>query len=435
MVDEETQDVAAGRAGAPVNRDAQPDPGAIEGEIAARSAHEDRPSPDAADAASEAATQEAATQSESAPPAAKPARTGARAFAAGALAGLIVSALAAGVGGYFLASKADLAKDASRLAGLETQAERENAALDAEAKRESAAVASFDKRVSALEASASASGAAELDKRVSALEAANAENAPSIAAATETAQRLATQVADARADVDAARAEIPSLFARVAKLEAGPPTASAAGPDLSALAARVDKIEAALAAPKSETRVAPEKPSRADNAAAIAIVAGVMEDRLAAGAPFGPELAALKRLGVDPAELAALQAVVQGAPTGGALAASFDAIAPKVLAATSQGEGGGVVDRFLAHMRNLVRVRDLNETAGDDPQAIVSQIEAACRRGDIAGALAAFGKLPEAAREVAGDWRTQAGARQAADTALQSIREAAIGRLEGGASP
>ncbi len=433
MVVEETQDVAARRAGAPVNRDARPDPGVIEGEIAARSAHEDWPAPGAAEAASGAATQEAATQSESAPAAAKPVRTGARAFATGALAGLIVSALAAGVGGYFLASKADLAENANRLAGLETQAERENAALDAEAKRESDAVASLDKRVSALEAGASASGAAELGKRVSALEAANAENAPSIAATAETAQRLATQVADTRADVDAARAEIPSLSARVAKLEAGP--ANGEGSDLSALAARLDKIEAALAAPKSETRVAPEKPSPADNPAAIAIVAGVIGDRLAAGAPFGPELAALKRLGVDPAELAALQAVLEGAPTGGALATSFDAIAPKVLAATSQGEGSGVVDRFLAHMRNLVRVRNLNETAGDDPQAIVSQIEAACRRGDIAGALAAFSKLPEAGREAATDWRTKAGARQAADAAVQSIREAAIGRLESGASP
>ncbi len=334
MVDEETQDVAARRAGAPINRDARPDPGVIEGEIAARNAREVGPSPGAAEAASEAAAHEAATQSASAPAAAKPARTGARAFAAGALAGLIVSALAAGVGGYFLASKADLAEDANRLAELETQLQRENAALDAEAKREGAAVASLDKRVSALEASASASGAPELDKRVSALEAANAENAPSIAAAAETAQRLATQVADTRADVDAVRAEMPSLSARVAKLETGPP-----GPDLSALAARVDKIEAALAAPKSETRVAPEKPSPADNAAAIAIVAGVIDDRIAAGAPLGPELAALKRLGVDPAELAALQAVVQGAPTGGALAASFDAIAPKVLAATSHRGG------------------------------------------------------------------------------------------------
>src|SRR5271157_1977293 len=116
MVDEETQDVAASRAGAPVNRDARPDPGVIEGEIAARGAHEDGPSPAAAEPASEAATQEAATQSQSAPAAAKPVRTGARAFVTGALAGLIVSALAAGVGGYFLASTADLAGDANRLA-------------------------------------------------------------------------------------------------------------------------------------------------------------------------------------------------------------------------------------------------------------------------------------------------------------------------------
>ena len=42
MVDEETQDVAAKRAGAPVNRDARPDPGVIEGEIAARGARRRR---------------------------------------------------------------------------------------------------------------------------------------------------------------------------------------------------------------------------------------------------------------------------------------------------------------------------------------------------------------------------------------------------------
>src|SRR5208283_55436 len=104
--------------------------------------------------------------------------------------------------------------------------------------------------------------------------------------------------------------------------------------------------------------------------------------------------------------------VVNGAPTNGALAASFDAAAPHVLAAASQEEKAGVVDRFLAHLRNLVRVRDLNETAGDDPQALVSQIEAASRRGDIAGALASFGKLPGAARQAAGDWPAQARARQ-----------------------
>ena len=221
----------------------------------------------------------------------------------------------------------------------------------------------------------------------------------------------------------------------VAKLESDAPKASAAGPDLAALAARIDKIEGALAAPKSETRVAPEKPAAADNATTIAIIAEVAEERLRSGAAFAPELAALQRLGVDAAALAPLEAVVNGAPTNSALAASFDAVAPHVLAATSQPDTGSVTDRFLAHLHNLVKVRELNETAGDDPQALVSQIEAGSRRGDIGAALASFDKLPEAARKAAGDWPTLARARQAAEAALQSIREAAVGRLASGQKP
>ena len=153
------------------------------------------------------------------------------------------------------------------------------------------------------------------------------------------------------------------------------------------------------------------------------------------GAGFGPELAALQRLGVDSAALAPLQAVVNGAPTNSALAASFTAVAPHVLAATAPAETGSVTDRFLAHLHNLVKVRELNETAGDDPQALVSQVEAASRRGDIGAALAAFDKLPEAARKAAGDWPTLARARAAAEAALQSIREAAVGQLAGGPKP
>jgi hypothetical protein len=432
MVDEETQDVSAGPAGAPPNRDARRDPGVIEGEIAAGRADEREPRPAAA------AAPESAAESQPAPAVTSP-RTGSRAVLARTLAGLVIAALAAGAGYSFFASKADVAETANRLGEIEAQAQRENAALETEAKRDGAALASLDKRVGALEASAGTSGVAALDKRVAALEAANAQNGTNAAAAAQaageaaqTGQQLASQVKDLRADVDAARGEIPGLAARVAKLEAeGPKTNEA---DLSALAARLDKVEAALAAPKSETRVAAEKPAAADNAAAIAIIAGVIADKLAAGAPFATEIAALQRFGVDPAELAALQGVADGAPTASALAASFDAVAPRVAAAAAQGETGGIVDRLLAHMRSLVHVRDLGETMGDDPEAIVSRVEAECRRGDIAGALAAFDKLPAAARQAAGDWPVKARARQAADGALQSIREAAIGRLAGGAS-
>jgi hypothetical protein len=421
MVDEEIKDASVGPTGAPVNRDAGREPDVIEGEIAASEAEDMKSSP---------YTAAAETSADAPSPKAAP-RNGARSLLAGAVGGIVVSALGLGAGYSFLTSKADGSETENRLGALEAQAQQTNAALGAEANRESAAVAALEKRIGALEASAGASNTADLDKRIAALEAAGAGNG----AVSDATQRLTAQAKDLRADIDADKGALPDLSARVAKLESSAPNASAPGPDLAALAARVDKVEGALAAPKSETRVAADKPAASDNAATIAIVAEVAEERLRSGAGFGPELAALQRLGVDAAALAPLQAVVNGAPTNSALAASFDAVAPHVLAATSAPEQGSVTDRFLAHLHNLVKVRELSETAGDDPQALVSQIEAASRRGDIGAALASFDKLPEAARKAAGDWPTLARARAAADAALQSIREAAVGQLAGGPKP
>ncbi len=421
MVDEEIKDVSDGPTGAPVNRDGRREPEVIEGEIAARDPDDSASSPDPT-----AAQTKADARTARAPP-----RPGARSLLAGAVGGLVVSVLGLGVGYSLLTSKADGPDTADRLGALEAQARQTNEALGAEANRDSAAVAALEKRVSALEASAGASNPAGLDKRMTALEAASAGNS----AASDATQRLAAQAKDLRTEVDAEKGELPELSARVAKLESDTPKASAAGPDLAALAARVDKVEGTLAAPKNETRVTEEKLAAADNATTIAIIAEVAEERLRSGAAFAPELAALQRMGVDAAALAPLQAVANGAPTNNALAASFNAVAPHVLAATAQPDTGSVTDRFLAHLHNLVKVRELNETAGDDPQALVSQIESASRRGDIGAAVAAFDKLPEAARKAAGDWPALARARQAAEAALQSIREAAVGRLASGPKP
>jgi hypothetical protein len=421
MVDEEIKDVSGGPMGAPVNRDARREPEVIEGEIAAREAEDNK---------SSAYATAAETRADA--PAAKAApRNSARSLLAGAVGGIVVSALGLGAGYSLLTSKADGTDTQNRLGALEAQARQTNDALGAEANRESAAVAALGKRISALEAGAGASNTGDLDKRVTALEKSNAGNS----AASDATQRLAAQAKDLRVDVDAEKGQLPDLSARVAKLESDAPKANVAGSDLAALAGRIDKIEAALSAPKSETRAAAEPPAAADNITTIAIIAEVAEERLRSGAAFGPELAALQRMGVDAAALAPLEAVVNGAPTNSTLAASFSTVAPHVLAATSQPDTGSVSDRFLAHLHNLVKVRELNETAGDDPQALVSQIEAASRRGDIGAALAAFDKLPEAARKAAGDWPTLARARQAAETALQSIREAAVGRLASGQKP
>jgi hypothetical protein len=193
---------------------------------------------------------------------------------------------------------------------------------------------------------------------------------------------------------------------------------------------RIGKIEAALAAPKTESRVPPTEVAPKSDPAAQAIAALALEQRLRAGEPFAAEWAALSRLGADGAALATLKPYSDtGAPTAAALAASFAKIAPSLVAADNPDTGDGVMDRMLDHMRKLVRVRAVGEVAGDDPDALVSQIEAALARGQAASALGIYARLPEAARKAGADWAETADARVAADAAARSLRENAIGRL------
>jgi hypothetical protein len=407
MVDEDSHDGAPAGI-APVNRDKRLDPGVIDGEVGARGEDEAEGAPRASDSIGAAASPS---------PAPRVARSqgGLRAFLAGAIGGAVVAALIA-AGDYYLRPASDLAQaDANRLTALEANSQRDGSAREAEARREASALGDLTKRIGSLEAASS--------------------GAPPAVAATEATERLTAQMKDLRAAAEAGRERTAGLADRIAKLESEASRASADSPALSALGARIDKIEAAQAATKSESRGTAERSAAGDNAAAIAIVATEVRDKLASGAPFGQELAALERLDVGSEDLTALKAVVTGAPTGKALAASFTAVAPKVLDATSQAVRGGAVDRFLAHIRGLVHVHVLNEKAGDDPSALISQIEGALGRGDAAGALAAFSKLPEGARQAADDWASQANARRAADAAVQSIADSAIGRLARDAKP
>ena len=349
-----------------------------------------------------------------------------------------MAALAA-AGLYFYSPNSGLTEaEQNRLAALETETSRDGAAIGdldkrlgaLEGARGGAALAAVEKRVGALEASAATSGVAGLDKRIGVLEAANAAEGRKIDADAQAVQSMSGDIKVLRADVDAARGEIPALAARLAKLETGLSSA-----DLTALTSRVEKIESALAAPKVETRVAPEKPPASDNPAATAIVADAIRDKLASGASYATEIAALAALGVDPAQLAPLKALAGGAPTNSALAASFAAVEPQVLAAGAPKETGGIGERLLSHFRGLVQVRDLGEAAGDDPPALASQVLASLRQGDLAGALAAFAKLPEPSRQAASGWGAEAERKQAAVAAMQAIREAAVARLAQGAKP
>ncbi len=220
--------------------------------------------------------------------------------------------------------------------------------------------------------------------------------------------------------------DISALDARIGKLEGD---FSARVADLTGLGERVGKLEGALAAPKSEARVAAEISQEVDPASQ-AVAADALEQRLRTGESFAAEWTALSRLGADAPSLAALKPYAEtGAPTATALAASFAKAAPAMLAAIAPESTGGAMGKLIDHMRKLVRVHAVGEVAGEDPDALVSQIQAALARGQVAAALGAYAHLPETARKVSADWAKTAEARVQADAAARTLRENAIAHL------
>ncbi len=440
---------------APPVREPRHDPGVIEGE--ATEIHEPAPpEPPPVEAAGEEPAVEPASEQPGAEPAneepaAEPAadadgpeirlrtRSSAFPFVAGALGAVVGAALALGAA-WFVDPRA-AALDAASLRW---------AALERGVEAQAAANADFGKRLGALEASeAGAAKAAALEalgRRVAALEgaagkdeAAQAALSEARAARADAAKALAlaagagqTTPAPAPAPVQGAAPapfDASALEARIGGLEGDLAALKASQADLGALGDRLGKMEAALAAPKSEARLAAAEVAPNRDAAAAAILAISLNERLNAGAPFAEELAALARLGADGGKVSALKPFADaGAPTLAALGAAFAKIAPAVVAAATPPSSGGMMDRLFDHLRGLVRVRKVGEVGGDEA-TLVSNVSAALARGDLDAAIQAYGRLPDAARLAGRDWVDAAQARRAAGAAALSLRADAILRL------
>ena len=407
----------------PPPREPRRDPGVIEGE-----ASEIREAPAREPPAAEL-TEPPAVGPEASPwppPAAR------LVFAAGALGAVVGAALAIGAGWLLEPRAAALGEATARLSALERAADsraeadadlaKRLAALESReaADAKAAALDALASRVAALEGAGGKGEAAEaLDEARAAR--ADAAKALALAAAAGQAPPPSPSAGAAPAAVDAA-----ALEGRIGKLESDVAAIGAREPDLAAIDDRLAKLESALAAPKSEARVAAAEVAPPSDAAATAILAIALEQRLGAGASFAEEWAGLTRLGADAGRLAALRPYADsGAPTIAALAAGFAKLEPAVAAAASPPPSG-VLDRLIDHMRALVRVRKAGEAGAEaSPERVAAELA----RGDLAAALDAYGRLPEAARQAGADWAKAAEARQAAGGAARALRDEAVARL------
>jgi hypothetical protein len=367
-------------------------------------------------------------------------------FAAAALGAIVGAALALGAGSLVNPRAASLDAATARISALE-RADESRADADAE----------FAKRLAVVEAGEAAAAAASaldaLAGRVAALESA-AGKGPAPAPATDEALAEARAARDDAAKAlalvgaapQAAPAASPSppavdpaalaaLAGRVGQLESGVAALKSGAPDVAAIDARLAKLEGALAAPKSEARVAAAEAQAPRGAAAAAILAVALEGRLAAGAPFAQELSGLSRLGADAGRIGALKPYADsGAPTLAALAAAFAKLEPSLTALATPAPARNdesVFDRLFDHMRALVRVHKVG-AAGEGAEGLPAAVAAALGRGDLAAALDAYGKLPEPARQAGAEWAKSAAARQAAGAAARALRDDAVARLAAG---
>ena len=76
-------------------------------------------------------------------------------------------------------------------------------------------------------------------------------------------------------------------------------------------------------------------------------------------------------------------------------------------------------------MQRQLGIRSLEPTEGDDPDSVLSRVEAAINENRLTDALTEVELLPDGARAALGDWlnlaQTRASAVSAVETLLQSL--------------
>lgn len=221
---------------------------------------------------------------------------------------------------------------------------------------------------------------------------------------------------------------IESVEARIGDL----PTKQAVAEINANVTATGRKVEAAtgpLAARIDEVATTLKNRPVGDPAARLVVALGALDGALETGRPFANELAAVKAAAGENAELDALAPhAAKGLPTREALGAELSATLGNLAPVKSEATGS-IFDRFVANAGGVVKITPQNAGGGSDPASVRAQVAAQGAAGDVEGALAARGKLDEAARAATDDWAGRASALVSAETAIRAARTAALARL------
>ncbi len=360
-----------------------------------------------------------------------------------------VKANESGLAGLKKAPVPDTAKLEARITALETAAAKletsykrvaaTGAELGTAVKSSSGLVSGFEKRIAALEKLASKAKTSvrvtadpAIRKPAGAAPATPAGRSrqlqddgklpPRLAALESRLQKLEAGIKPS-ADLTTLKTQVSALSGQFAPLEKRftdkvkgeiAPISAAMAKSTAAIGSNAKAIEAA----NKNTSASLQRSS----AAANAILARTLVERIGEGKPFGGLIGAMKAMGAGDGHIKLLEPHAEkGVATSHALARTFKALEAKLLIPEKPKDGAPLVDRLKKSAFSLIRVRPIGKTQDTSPGALFTRIAAALDDGRLQNALALYRQLPASGQKAAGSWAKSLQGRLAAEAAARAI--------------
>jgi hypothetical protein len=326
--------------------------------------------------------------------------------------------------------------DSSRADGRIAQLERQVADLAARAGANAASSASavdLANRLQRLEAQVGQVSAA----RSPAAEPASANRIAAIESQLQSLSETVGTLGQRGEGNAAALRELNQKLTRAGTPEANQTSSEASAANAELIAALTNRLDALEGSAKTtEATLAAELATRQkentdDRSVRTAVAAAALTSAVERGRPFAAELKAAQAQATDTQMLMPLEAFADtGVPNANALTRELSSLEPALLqAAGTTSSEGGFLERLQAHAERLVRIRPIEEIAGDEPAAVIARVEIKAARGDLPGALQELDKLPAAVRAPAQAWITKVQTRAAALAASRAFAADALAAL------
>jgi len=255
-------------------------------------------------------------------------------------------------------------------------------------------------------------------------------------ALTDAQAALAAQIEALQSSVDEGQAaDAATLTTLTERLDALPTTTAELMPDdlrallaaqkeeMDALQANLDQMSELTNGQIASAQEQQEQAAMAEARAKARGALNAVRSALASGDAYAAALPDIAAATEVPDVLAAN--ADSGVPSADTLTNEFGPAARTALSASlKETAGDAPADRVLFFLKDQLGARSLTPQEGDDPNAVLSRVEAAVRAGDLDAALEGIPSLPEQGQAALQSWVDKVATRKDALAAFDSLTDA-----------